>query len=51
MVSLYVDDLIFIGNDLIMIQGFKNSMKREFEMTDLDEMKYFLGIEMHQNAT
>ncbi|XP_050916198.1 uncharacterized mitochondrial protein AtMg00810-like [Lathyrus oleraceus] len=49
-VSLYVDDLIFTGNDMIMMQGFKNSMKREFEMTDLGEMKYFLGVEVRQNA-
>lgn len=49
-VSLYVDDLIFTSNDLIMMQSFKTSMKREFEMTDLGEMKYFLGVEVHQNA-
>ena len=49
-VSLYVDDLIFTGNDLTMMQGFKSSMKKEFEMTDLGEMRYFLGIEVCQNA-
>lgn len=49
-VSLYVDDLIFTCNDLIMMGNFKESMKREFEMTDLGEMKYFLGVEIRQSA-
>ncbi|KAJ9547861.1 LOW QUALITY PROTEIN: hypothetical protein OSB04_020404 [Centaurea solstitialis] len=49
-VSLYVDDLIFTSNDLIMLSSFKDSMKREFEMTDLGEMKYFLGVEIRQSA-
>ena len=34
-VSLYVDDLIFTGNDVLMFTEFKNSMKDEFDMTDL----------------
>lgn len=40
-VSLYVDDLIFTGNDASMCEDFKTSMKREFEMTDLGKMCYF----------
>ena len=47
-VSLYVDDLIFIGNDACMFESFKNSMKDEFDMTDLGKMKYFLGVEVLQ---
>lgn len=45
-VSLYVDDLIFTGNDELMFAEFKNSMLREFDMTDLGRMSFFLGIEM-----
>lgn len=41
-VSLYVDDLIFTGNDTCMFEKFKSPMKDEFEMTDLGKMKYFL---------
>lgn len=48
-VSLYVDDLIFTGNDASMFESFKNSMKTEFDMTDLGKMKYFLGVEVLQN--
>ena len=44
--SLYVDDLIFTGNDELMFTEFKNSMKHEFDMTDLSKMRYFLGLEV-----
>lgn len=47
-VSLYVDDLIFTGNDMCMIESFKSSFMLEFEMTDLEKMKYFLGVEILQ---
>ncbi|KAK6144980.1 hypothetical protein DH2020_021800 [Rehmannia glutinosa] len=47
-VSLYVDDLIFTGNDELMFTEFKNSMKHEFDMTDLGKMRYFLGLEVLQ---
>lgn len=47
-VSLYVDDLVFTSNNPLMVQTFKYSMKKEFEMSDMGEMKYFLGIEVHQ---
>lgn len=49
-VSLYVDDLIFTSNDMSMMEDFRNSMKNEFEMTDLGEMKYFLGVEVLQSS-
>jgi hypothetical protein len=48
-VSLYVDDLIFTGNDSDMFQGFKDSMMKTFDMTDLGKMKHFLGVEVTQN--
>ena len=49
-VCLYVDDLIFTGNDEGMFRTFKQSIMKEFEMTDLGKMKYFLGIEVTQSA-
>ena len=45
-VALYMDDLIFMGNSQRLIEEFKKDMMREFEMTDLGLMKYFLGIEV-----
>ena len=49
-VYLYVDDLIFTGNDDVMFKEFKKSMMVEFEMSDLGMMHYFLGIEVVQLA-
>lgn len=44
-VSLYVDDLIFTGNNEKMIKDSEEEMMKIFEMTDLGLMHYFLGIE------
>ena len=43
-VSLYVYDLMFTGNDELMFTEFKNSTKNEFDMTNLGKMRYFLGL-------
>jgi len=49
-VSLYVDDLIFTGNNERMFSDFKESMKKEFDMSDLGKMCHFLGVEVVQDA-
>ena len=46
---LYVDDVIFKGNDDYLIESFKTVMKEEFEMTDMGLLRYFLEIEVDQN--
>ena len=48
-VSLYVDDLLVTGNNLVQLEEFKRAMKMEFDMTDLGEMSYFLGMEIYQS--
>lgn len=50
-VCLYVDDLIYTGNDITMCEKFKQLMMREFDITDLGNMHYFLGIEVVQSET
>ncbi|XP_076890159.1 uncharacterized protein LOC143541145 [Bidens hawaiensis] len=47
--SLYVDDMLFTGNNRRICEEFKDYMKHEFEMTDLGKMRYFLGIEVIQS--
>jgi len=47
---LYIDDLIFIGNDQLMFEQLKKSMMIEFDMTNLGRMRYFLGIEILQRT-
>lgn len=50
-VSVYVDDLIYTGSSLKMMDEFKKSMKREFDMTELGKMRYFLGFEVLQTSS
>jgi len=46
---VYVDDLIFTGNDSAMFDDFRKSMMDEFEMSDLGKMHYFLSLEIVQS--
>ena len=49
-IVLYVDDLIFTVNNIHDIEEFKRSMMREFKITDLGLLHFFLGIEVKQNG-
>ena len=40
-VSIYVDDLLFTGDDEELLEEFKRSMKKEFDMTGLGHMRFF----------
>lgn len=48
-ISLYVDDLLVTSSNVELIQQFKDDMMQVFEMTDLGEMSYFLGMQVKQN--
>jgi len=45
LICLYVDDLLVTGSSSICINQLKEDLKREFEMTDLGALSYFLGLE------
>ncbi|KAA3486889.1 retrovirus-related pol polyprotein from transposon tnt 1-94 [Gossypium australe] len=45
-VSLYVDDLLVIGSNSKLVDDFKRQIQVVFEMLDLGEMTYFLGLEV-----
>ena len=45
-VCLYVDDLLFIENEVKMMQNFIEDMMQAYEMSDLGLLNYFLGIEV-----
>jgi len=47
---LYVDDIIYAGTDMKMVEKFKMAMMKEFEMIDLGLMKYFLGFQVKQSS-
>ena len=45
MIVIYVDDLILIGDELLILSC-KEDLEKEFEMKDLGLLHYFLGLEI-----
>lgn len=43
---VYVDDVILAGNSLKEMKWIKQKMHQEFKIKDLEQLKYFLGIEV-----
>ncbi|RVW65650.1 Retrovirus-related Pol polyprotein from transposon RE1 [Vitis vinifera] len=43
---VYVDDIILSGNDMEELQNLKKYLSEEFEVKDLENLKYFLGMEV-----
>ncbi|XP_050915650.1 uncharacterized mitochondrial protein AtMg00810-like [Lathyrus oleraceus] len=48
-ICLYVDDLLVTGNNLENLLKFKELMKKEFKMSDLGKLSYFLGLEFQMS--
>ena len=48
---MWVDDLIILGKDLSSIDKVKEGLQAEFEMKDLGELQYFLGIHVLPNRS
>lgn len=46
--SLHVDYMIFTRNNLRMFVDFKKAMTKEFEMTDIGQIFYLVGLEVNQ---
>lgn len=44
--SVYVDDIVITGDDLENIAQLKSLLVAEFEVKDLGQLKYFLGMEV-----
>ncbi len=47
-IQVYFDDIIFGGDDDRLSQQFSKDMQKEFEMSLLGELNYFLGLQIHQ---
>ncbi|GJV39278.1 retrovirus-related pol polyprotein from transposon TNT 1-94 [Tanacetum coccineum] len=49
LVQVYVDDIIFGSTNLNFSKQFANLMKNNFEMLMMGELKFFLGLQVHQS--
>ncbi|KAH9649211.1 hypothetical protein KPL70_025897 [Citrus sinensis] len=48
-VQIYVDDIIFGSTNELLCKEFSSCMSKEFEMSMMGELKYFLGLQIKQN--
>src|SRR5438046_5492640 len=48
-IAMWVDDLIIFGKDMASINDLKAQLNEEYEMKDLGELRYFLGIQVHHD--
>ncbi|GKE12261.1 retrovirus-related pol polyprotein from transposon TNT 1-94 [Tanacetum coccineum] len=49
LVQIYVDDIIFGSTKPVFAKRFEKLMKANFEMSMIGEMKFFLGLQVHQS--
>ena len=47
-VQIYVDDIIFGGSSHALVSSFAKQMSREFEMSLMGELQFFLGLQIKQ---
>ena len=48
---LYMDDILFIENDIPMLQSIKTWVSQKFFMKDLGEASYILGIKIYRDRS
>jgi hypothetical protein len=48
--TVYVDDIVITGDDNVEISRLKVRLSKEFEVKDLGQLKYFLGIEIARSS-
>jgi hypothetical protein len=48
-VQVYVDDIVFGGSSNSLIARFAEDMSREFEMSMMGELQFFLGLQIKQS--
>ena len=48
---LYVDDILLMGNDVLVLQSFKIWLSKNFYMKDLREATYILGIKIYRDRS
>jgi hypothetical protein len=48
-VQVYVDDIVFGGSSNSLVARFAEDMSREFEMSMMGELQFFLGLQIKQS--
>jgi hypothetical protein len=48
-VQVYVDDIVFCGSSNSLVARFANDMSREFEMSMMGKLQFFLGLQIKQS--
>jgi hypothetical protein len=48
-VQVYVDDIVFGGSSKSLVARFAEDMSREFEMSMMGELQFFLGLQIKQS--
>ena len=51
MVLIYVDDIAVAGKGIPEIVLFKQNLSKDFEITDLGEIKFILGIQITRDRS
>jgi hypothetical protein len=47
-VQIYVDDIIFGGSSHVLVSSFQKMMEKEFQMSMMGELTFFLSIQVKQ---
>ena len=48
---LYVDDILLIENDILMLTLVKARLSKKFSMKNLEEASYILGIKIYRDRS
>jgi hypothetical protein len=48
-VQVYVDDIVFCGSSNSLVARFAEDMSKEFEMSMMGELQFFLGLQIKQS--
>ena len=48
-VIIYVDDLIILASDMDMMKGLKFKLEEEYDMSDVGELHFFLGVHIERD--
>ena len=48
---LYMDDILLIKNNILLMDDVKASLRKSFSMKDLGEASYILGIKIYRDRS